>query len=85
MDAARAAASGVAVSLSGSLSFNLPGPFSVKSGLEQSVTLALATNSGVPVLRWQDTRGASYDSATYGSFAVFSSDAAAFGISRMES
>ena len=42
----------VAVSLSGSFSFILPGFTSTKTGLEHLVTLGLATNSGVPVTRW---------------------------------
>ena len=84
VDTTPAKASNVAVSLSDVFSFNLPGSLSTTFGLKHLVTHALATNSGVPLLRWQNAQGASYMSATYGSFAVFLSDGAAFGISRME-
>jgi 3-oxoacyl-(acyl-carrier-protein) synthase len=84
VDTTPAEASNVAVSLSDVFSFNLPGTLSTTFGLKHVLTHALATNSGVPLSRWQNAQGASYMSATYGSFAVFSSDAAAFGISKME-
>lgn len=66
----------------------LPGPFYARCSLNDLVFGAQVTNSHVPMSRWDVTeaRGA-YASAAYGAFVssgAFSSDAAAFGISRTE-
>ena len=52
VDAAPCVASSVAASLADSFSFMLPGHLTTRSGLKHFVTLALATNSSVPISRW---------------------------------
>jgi len=78
----------LATAFSSQFSFALPGPFYTRCNLKELVFRAWVTKSAVPISRWdvRRTRG-THTSAAYGAFVssgAFSSDAAAFGISRTE-
>ena len=65
----------------------LPGPCYVATELRELTIQAYATNSRVPVSRWSSVpMRRKMEAAPYGAFLgdVFTSDAAAFGISRTE-
>jgi len=65
----------------------LPGPCYAGTQVRELTIRAYATNSRVPVLRWSTIpMRRNMEAATYGAFLgdIFTSEAAAFGISRTE-
>ena len=74
----------VAVSFASAVRFTLPRRLRTGVGFKRLVIHALVTSSNVPAARWEMIEVSIHASAAYGSFVVFLSDEAAFGISKME-